>query len=87
MCVVGNEDLNTPLYCHIDRSHCYLMTETLSRYTLVGQSVTNCKAVKALALMVFAPEVHTSSDFNLRVYCVQDTQAAMNVSFTAKIKI
>ncbi|KAG1672763.1 Netrin receptor UNC5C [Nymphon striatum] len=45
---------------------------------MIEWQVTNCKAVKALALMVFAPEVHTSSDFNLRVYCIQDTQAAMN---------
>ncbi|CAM1331978.1 UNC5C (predicted) [Pycnogonum litorale] len=80
VCSLGKEDLNTPVYCQIDKTHCYLITESLSRFALIGQANAICTAinrpVKRLKLMVFAPQKHTSVDYCIRVYCIQDTQAA-----------
>ena len=41
------------------------------------------KAVKILRLAAFAPTVPSSVDYNLRVYFVEDTQDALEVSILA----
>ncbi|CAM1331977.1 UNC5C (predicted) [Pycnogonum litorale] len=77
VCNIGEETINTPVYCQVDTKYCYVMTETLSRVVLVGRSTNKAKAVKLLKMLVFAPTVKSLMDFSIRVYCVQDTPAAV----------
>ena len=56
------------------------MTETLSRFTLIGQPNLGGKAIKILRLAAFAPDMPSACDYNLRVYFVEDTQDALDVS-------
>lgn len=77
MVELGQETINTPLYIQITPTHCHLVTEQLTRYVLVGESVSNGRGVKILKLAAFAPAIHSSIDYSIRVYCVEDTQAAL----------
>ncbi|XP_035224409.1 netrin receptor UNC5C-like isoform X2 [Stegodyphus dumicola] len=74
---VGQETIVTPLFCQVDPHHCHLMTEQLGRFALVGESTPNQKAVKSIALAAFAPAFHSSTDYTIRVYCIEDTKAAI----------
>lgn len=74
---LGHETINTPLYCQLDGRQCHIVTDHLARYALVGESFQESKAVKSLALAAFAPALYSSIDYNIRVYCVEDTQAAL----------
>ena len=55
------------------------MTDSLARYTLIGEPCLAGKAMKMLRLAVFAPRVPSSMDFNVRVYFVEDTPDALEV--------
>lgn len=74
---LGQETINTPLFCQLDAGHCHLVTEQLGRFALVGESVEGQKAIKSLALAAFAPAFHSSMDYSIRVYCIENTKAAM----------
>ncbi|XP_072257139.1 netrin receptor UNC5A isoform X2 [Pyxicephalus adspersus] len=63
-------------YCHLESRSCYLFTEQLGRFALVGESLS-MSATKRLKLLLFAPTSCTSLEYNLRVYCITDTQDAM----------
>lgn len=58
------------------------MTEQLQRYTLIGESVPGGRAIKILRLVAFAPAMPPSMDYSIRVYVVEDTQDALEVSST-----
>ncbi|XP_071034968.1 netrin receptor UNC5C isoform X2 [Parasteatoda tepidariorum] len=74
---VGQETINTPLFCQVDPHHIHLMTEQLGRFSVVGESSYGQKAVKSIALAAFAPAFHSSTDYTIRVYCIEDTKAAI----------
>ncbi|XP_067139903.1 netrin receptor UNC5C-like isoform X2 [Centruroides vittatus] len=74
---LGRETINTPLYCQMDLQHCHLLMEQLGRFALVGESTGESKAIKSLNLAAFAPPLHSSVDYCIRLYCVEDTQAAL----------
>ncbi|GFQ82383.1 netrin receptor UNC5B, partial [Trichonephila clavata] len=74
---VGQETIVTPIFCQVDPHHCHLMTEQLGRFALVGESVYGQKAVKSIALAAFAPAFHSATDYTIRVYCIEDTKAAI----------
>ena len=61
-------------------SHCHVMTEHLKRFMLIGESSSSGKAFKILRLAAFAPALPPSLDYNLRVYFVEDTSDALEVS-------
>ncbi|XP_056430698.1 netrin receptor UNC5A isoform X3 [Hyla sarda] len=63
-------------YCHLESRNCYLFTEQLGRFALVGESLS-MSATKRLKLLLFAPIACTSLEYSLRVYCIPDTQDAM----------
>ena len=78
--MLGHETINTPVYVQVDSNQCHVMTDMLARYMLVGEPTTlSCRAVKILRLAVFAPRVPLTVDYNIRVYCVEDTQDALEV--------
>lgn len=76
---LGHETINTPLYMQLDADHCHLVTDSLNRYALIGESVGGGRAVKILRLAAFAPAITPSLDYSIRVYVVEDTQDALEV--------
>ena len=81
MCTVGEETINTPMYIQMDAGMCHIMTDvSLRRYTLIGEPSMAGKAVKILRLAAFAPAVASSVDYNVRVYFIEDTGDALEVS-------
>lgn len=81
MCTLGEETINTPMYIQMDSGQCHIMTDvSLRRYTLIGEPSMAGKAIKILRLAAFAPAVTSSVDYNVRVYFVEDTGDALEVS-------
>ncbi|CAJ0600793.1 unnamed protein product [Cylicocyclus nassatus] len=84
---VGEEDLNSSMYVHMENpgrcgagmGWCHVMMENFARVMLAGrprrQSVTACKRVHLAAYGPLEPP--QSSNFELRIYCVPETGAAM----------
>lgn len=68
---VGNETLNSPVYCQIDTDCVHILTESLCRVAVVGEvSVDSVDSgLKRVRLLTFV------SDTSLRVYCISDTRA------------
>jgi len=64
----------------MDLNQCHLMTDNLMRFAMIGQPTVNGNTVKILKLAAFAPAVPSAMDYNLRVYFVEDTQDALEVS-------
>lgn len=76
---IGEETVSTPAYIQFDENHIYVMTQTLGRYALVGESLEmGLGAVKRIKLCFFGPSVHTVSDCNIRVYVVEDYPSAVD---------
>ncbi|XP_060693484.1 netrin receptor UNC5A [Hemiscyllium ocellatum] len=72
---LGKEVPSNPYYCQLDGQISHIFTETLGKYTLVGESL-NVTAAKRLRLVLFAPGTCTSLEYSIRVYCLEDTQNA-----------
>lgn len=65
-----------------------MATDRLCRYALVGESEEEGGwAIKSLTLAAFAPSLYSAADYNIRVYCVEDTRAALQVSWVFLISI
>ena len=77
---LGHETINTPVYVQMDLNYCHIMTDYLSRFTLIGEPAMGGKAIKILRLAAFAPTIPSSIDYNIRVYFVEDNQNALEVS-------
>lgn len=76
---MGQEIPSNPYYCQLDGQMSHIFTETLGKYTLVGESL-NTTAAKRLRLVLFAPGTCTSLEYSIRVYCLEDTQNALKVN-------
>ncbi|XP_070545067.1 netrin receptor UNC5C-like isoform X2 [Ptychodera flava] len=74
---LGQETINTPLYCQMDQSQCFIMVDRFSKFTLVGESRSGKEAAKILKLAAFAQPLRAIADYNIRVYVVDDTQDAL----------
>jgi len=79
MSTLGQETLNTPAYVQVDAHHCHVMTDVMSRYALIGEPSLAGKAVKILRVAAFVPVTSTSSDYEIRVYFMEDTTDALEV--------
>ncbi|KAH1001731.1 hypothetical protein HUJ04_005710 [Dendroctonus ponderosae] len=79
---LGQETINTNVFCQFDADSAYLVTECLSRFVMVGKS-TNGSAIKRLKLAVFAPKLcfQTTIDYCVRVYILEDTESSMETVF------
>ncbi|XP_049821786.1 netrin receptor UNC5C-like isoform X2 [Aethina tumida] len=79
---LGQETINTNVFCQLDKDASYLVTECLSRFVIVGRS-TNGNAIKRLKLAVFAPKLcfQSSSEYSIRVYILEDTDSSMETVY------
>lgn len=79
---LGQETINTGVFCQLDKDTAYLVTDCLSRYVIVGQSV-NGYAIKRLKLAIFSPKLcfQSTVDYSIRVYLLEDTDSSMETVF------
>ncbi|NXA32255.1 UNC5A protein, partial [Eudromia elegans] len=70
---LGAEPCSELYYCQLEAHACYIFTEQLGRFALVGESLSMA-ASKRLKLVLFAPAACPSLEYNIRVYCLSDTQ-------------
>lgn len=75
------EDESTSCYCLLDSGRCHLLLSEPGSYALVGEALSDT-AAKRLKVAVFGSS-HSSMSYSLRVYCVDDTPHAFQVSTTS----
>ncbi|XP_055969098.1 netrin receptor UNC5A isoform X1 [Sorex fumeus] len=73
---LGEESPSHLYYCQLDAGSCYVFTEQLGRFALVGEALS-VAASKRLKLLLFAPVACTSLEYTIRVYCLHDTHDAL----------
>ncbi|XP_056669479.1 netrin receptor UNC5D isoform X5 [Monodelphis domestica] len=73
--VMSVEDESTSCYCLLDPFACHVLLDSFGTYALAGEPITDC-AVKQLKVAVFGCMSCNSLDYNLRVYCVDNTPCA-----------
>ncbi|NWX95274.1 UNC5A protein, partial [Nothoprocta ornata] len=76
---LGVEPCSELYYCQLEAHTCYIFTEQLGRFALVGESLSMA-ASKRLKLVLFAPAACPSLEYNIRVYCLSDTQDVLKVA-------
>ncbi|EFO25968.1 immunoglobulin I-set domain-containing protein, partial [Loa loa] len=75
---IGDEDINTPLYCQMDLTRCHIMIERFCKLLLVGKPRRPTIAtMKRMHLAAFGPLHRISNDTSIRVYCVPETGIAI----------
>ncbi|KAL6466021.1 hypothetical protein MHYP_G00261540 [Metynnis hypsauchen] len=79
--VMSVEDESTSCYCLLDSKSCHLLLDEPGSYALVGEPL-NEHAGKRLKVAVFGSLEASSLNYSLRVYCVDDTPHAFQVSMT-----
>ncbi|XP_063718147.1 netrin receptor UNC5C-like isoform X2 [Symsagittifera roscoffensis] len=76
--ILGEENLNSAAFCQMDEDRCHILIESIhDKYCLVGKSKVGKTATKRLLLSAFAPAALRLQDYNIRIYCVDDTQDAL----------
>ncbi|XP_016327749.1 netrin receptor UNC5A-like isoform X2 [Sinocyclocheilus anshuiensis] len=70
---LGEEVVSEPYYCQLEAETCRVFTEQLGRFALVGESLSMA-ASKRFKLLLFAPAYCSTLEYNIRVYCMDDTQ-------------
>ncbi|XP_077892967.1 netrin receptor UNC5D-like, partial [Ictidomys tridecemlineatus] len=73
--VMSVEDESSSCYCLLDPFACHMLLDSFGTYALSGEPITDC-AVKQLKVAVFGCMSCNSLDYNLRVYCVDNTPCA-----------
>ncbi|XP_053575350.1 netrin receptor UNC5D [Bombina bombina] len=73
--VMATDDETTSFYCLLDPFTCHILLDSFGTYALVGEPLTDC-AVKELKVAVFGCMSCNSLDYNLRVYCIDNTPCA-----------
>ncbi|XP_060096173.1 netrin receptor UNC5A isoform X4 [Heteronotia binoei] len=63
-------------HCQLEAQACYIFTEQLGRFALVGESLSMA-ASKRLKLVLFAPTTCSGLEYDVRVYCLSDTRDAL----------
>ncbi|XP_054890611.1 netrin receptor UNC5A isoform X4 [Poeciliopsis prolifica] len=71
--LMGEELVSEPYYCQLEAETCRLFTEQLGTFTLVGESL-HMGAAKRLRLVLFSDAYCSTLEYNIRVYCMDDTQ-------------
>ncbi|XP_065201785.1 netrin receptor UNC5C isoform X2 [Planococcus citri] len=79
---LGEETINTPVFTQVDHNEVFLVTETFTRFVLIGEAATPLitKPVKHLRLAVFGVSPTQSSnllEYSVRVYVIEDTKPSL----------
>lgn len=75
---MGEELVSEPYYCQLEAETCRLFTEQLGTFALVGESL-HMGAAKRLRLVLFSDAYCSTLEYNIRVYCMDDTQEVFKV--------
>uniref|UniRef100_A0A8D3BWL3 Netrin receptor UNC5 n=1 Tax=Scophthalmus maximus TaxID=52904 RepID=A0A8D3BWL3_SCOMX len=65
--------VSEPYYCQLEAETCRLFSEQLGTFALVGESL-HMGAAKRLRLVLFSDAYCSTLEYNIRVYCMDDTQ-------------
>ncbi|XP_061783498.2 netrin receptor UNC5A isoform X1 [Nerophis lumbriciformis] len=71
--LMGEELASDPYYCQLEAETCQLFSEHLGTFALVGESL-HMGAAKRLRLVLFSDAYCSTLEYNIRVYCMDDTQ-------------
>ncbi|XP_077433931.1 netrin receptor UNC5A isoform X4 [Vanacampus margaritifer] len=71
--LMGEELTSDPYYCQLEAETCQLFSEQLGTFALVGESL-HMGAAKRLRLVLFSDAYCSTLEYNIRVYCMDDTQ-------------
>ncbi|XP_068182336.1 netrin receptor UNC5A [Antennarius striatus] len=71
--LMGEEPVSEPYYCQLEAETCRLFSEQLGTLALVGESL-HMGAAKRLRLVLFSDAYCSTLEYNIRVYCMDDTQ-------------
>ncbi|KAM8909130.1 netrin receptor UNC5A isoform 6-T6 [Spinachia spinachia] len=71
--LMGEELGSEPYYCQLEAETCRLFSEQLGTLALVGESL-HMGAAKRLRLVLFSDAYCSTLEYNIRVYCMDDTQ-------------
>ncbi|XP_024918811.1 netrin receptor UNC5A isoform X3 [Cynoglossus semilaevis] len=71
--LMGEELVSEPYYCQLEAETCRVFTEQLGSFALVGESL-HMGAAKRLRLVLFSDSYCSTLEYNIRVYCMDDTQ-------------
>ncbi|XP_056456836.1 netrin receptor UNC5A isoform X3 [Gadus chalcogrammus] len=71
--LMGEEHPSDPYYCQLEAETCRVFSEQMGRFALVGESL-HMGAAKRLRLVLFSDAYCTTLEYNIRVYCMDDTQ-------------
>ncbi|VDK44340.1 unnamed protein product [Anisakis simplex] len=75
---IGDENINTPVYCQVELQKCHVMCEQFGKFVLVGRPrKANSLAAKRVRLAAFGPLHRISNDTSIRVYCIPETDVAL----------
>jgi len=77
--LMGEELVSEPYYCQLEAETCRLFTEHLGTLALVGESL-HMGAAKRLRLVLFSDAYCSTLEYNIRVYCMDDTQDVFKVN-------
>ncbi|XP_051667920.1 netrin receptor UNC5D [Manacus candei] len=73
--VMSVEEETTSCYCLLDPYACHILLNSFGTYALIGEPLSDC-AVRQLKVAVFGCLSCNSLDYNLRVYCMDNTPCA-----------
>ena len=74
---LGQERVDTPVYAQLDLATVHLVTESLGTFCLLGSPTAGTSPpLKSLRIAAFGQEQPQGSDLTVRLYCVQDCEAA-----------
>ncbi|XP_033103703.1 netrin receptor UNC5B-b-like [Anneissia japonica] len=74
---IGEETINTSVYCQLNHDTCSLVVDHLGWYCLVGEPNPDRHPLKLLQLAAFAPCLSTAIDYNIRIYVIDNTPDAL----------
>lgn len=77
--LMGEELVSDPYYCQLEAETCRLFSEQLGTFALVGESL-HMGAAKRLRLVLFSDAYCSTLEYNIRVYCMDDTQDVFKVN-------
>lgn len=83
---MGEELVSEPYYCQLEAETCRLFTEQLGTFALVGESL-HMGAAKRLRLVLFSDAYCSTLEYNIRVYCMDDTQDVFKVSKCTNLSV